>query len=303
MVAQIIAFSILAQVSTIYGQIRDAKTRAPLNGVRIVIQVRGVPVSTALTDVDGRFALAVDVSGRVTLSVERYGFDSKTIEVEALDSNALHFDLTPSAAPHQSGAAATVEIRELMAPESARRAFHNAQKRIVGKDCSDATEAIETGLRRFGETAAALTDLGNCYRRLNDLKNAEQAFRRAAALSDSPYIALNLAEVYSSQLRWDDAEIVLKEAAAKNPENGDAYYGLALLYFNQGRLDDAERTALEADSRNHRIADLHLLLARVYARTTAHAVESQLEQYLKEAPKSHHSGRIRAMLKAAKRGP
>ena len=120
-------------------------------------------------------------------------------------------------------------------------------------------------------------------------------------LSDSVYIALNLAETDTAQRRFKEAETILALAIQRKPDNGDAYFGLAVAYVSQGRFQEAEAAALQADSRPHRIADLHLILAKMYLRTKPDKVADQLELYLKEAPNSAESDRVRKALGAAKR--
>ena len=103
-------------------------------------------------------------------------------------------------------------------------------------------------------------------------------------LSDSVYVALNLAEAYTAPKRYEDAENVLTFAISRKPDSGDAYYRLAIAYLDQGRLQEAEAAALQADSRPHRIADLHLVLAKMYLHKNLDKLVEQLELYLKEAP-------------------
>ncbi|PYS10739.1 MAG: hypothetical protein DMG17_24080 [Acidobacteria bacterium] len=73
-----------------------------------------------------------------------------------------------------------------------------ARKEIKRQDCSKAVGHLENGLR-LASDSSALNDLGNCYRLLGDFERAEASFKRAMELSDSVYIALNLAETYTAQ--------------------------------------------------------------------------------------------------------
>ena len=120
-------------------------------------------------------------------------------------------------------------------------------------------------------------------------------------VSDSAYIALNLADVYTSQNRFVDTETVLVNAIRRTPANGDAYYGLAVAYFNEKRFTDAESAALQAESRNHRIADVHLLLAKIYGRSrNTEKTAEQLRTYLNEAPDGPQSEQVRNTLQTLK---
>ena len=196
-----------------------------------------------------------------------------------------------------TGLPPVVSLRELLVPESARKEFDRARNEARRRDCPKAIGHFEKGLRAFDQDASAQNELGNCYRKLGQLDRAEDSFKSARALSDSVYVSLNLAEVYTAQGRFKEAETLLTETILKKPNAGDAYYGLALVYFQEGLLDDAQAAALQADSHPHRIADLHLLLGEIYWRKQdPAAVIEQLEFYLKEAPNGPQSDRARQVL-------
>ena len=163
-------------------------------------------------------------------------------------------------------------------------------------DCTKAGGHLEGGLRLVAPPSE-LNELGICYRKLGQMESAEASFKQAFELSSSVYIALNLAEVYTYRKRFGEARAVLEAAAARNPGNGDAYYGLALVYFSENRLEEAEAAALQAHARAHRIADVHLILAKIYARKNPGRVAGQLELYLAEAPNGHESKRVRKLLR------
>src|SRR5262249_7103506 len=158
--------------------------------------------------------------------------------------------------------------------------FDRARKEIKQDHCADAIGHFERGLRAFDTDAAAYNDLGNCYRKLNRLDQAEASFKRARELSNSVFIALNLAEVYTAQRRFDDAKAVLNEAIAKKTDSGDAFYGLTLVYLEEGRNEEAEAAAQQAEARPHQIADLHLVLGKLYFEKGSYAASiRQLESY------------------------
>jgi tetratricopeptide (TPR) repeat protein len=170
------------------------------------------------------------------------------------------------------------------------------EPQIKAPACAQAPAHGANGVRLIAPPSE-LNALGNCYRRLGQIKDAEASFKQAFEMSGSVYIALNLAEVYTFQKRFDEARAVLEIAAVRNPGNGDAYYGIALAYFNENRLEEAEAAALQAHTRAHRIADVHLLLAKIYAQRHPARVVGQLELYLYEAPNGHESKRVQKVLK------
>jgi len=236
--------------------------------------------------------------GHYTISVSVDGYNPLAIVVDQGDQKRVDLELRRTPAPPQLRG--TVSVGEYLMPKTARKEFDLAQKDIQRQDCLSAIAHLESGLRLYAQDPTALNRLGNCHRQLGDFQGAETAFKQAMALSDEAFIVMNLAETYTARQRFDEAENVLMEGLRKKPGSGDIYYALAAAYFKQGRLDDAEIAALQADSGVHQIPDLHLLLAKIYSQTSPEKVAPQLELYLKEAPNSPQSKRVREALKEAR---
>ena len=267
--------------------------------VRVELMQQGVPRAMDYTDTEGQFHFRNVSIGSYTISATAQGYDSTSVEFDSNMGGPLEVALSQNARHGQPGPA-VISAREYMLPEAARKEFDRAQKEIKQGNCVKAIQHFENGLNLVAE-ASAFNDLGNCYRKLGKLGSAEASFKHAVELSDSVYIALNLAEVYTAQKRFDEARAVLETAAARNAANGDAYYGLALVYFKQEKLEDAESAALQAHARIHRIADVHLLLAKIYAQKNPAGVAGQLQLYIDEAPNGDQRKRVRQALKGAKR--
>lgn len=297
MITNLTIFVLIAQIASVDGQVRDAQTRRALAMVRVDLLHAGVPSATEYTDPEGRFHFGNVFPGSYTISASFAGYATTGMEFDTAMSGPFEIDLTRTA-DHTEQGSPVISVREYMMPD-ARKEFDRAQKDIKRQDCAKAIEHLEKGLRLV-DHASAFNDLGNCYRKLGKLDNAEAAFRRAVELSDSVYFALNLAEVYTAQKRFNEARTALKAAAARTSVNGDAYYGIALTYFKEERFDEAETAAQQAHTRPHRIADVHLLLAMIYAKKGPGSVVGQLELYLDEAPEGPQSEHVRQVLKAAR---
>ena len=293
--------SAFAASQTIEGQIRDSGTHVGLQFVKVELLYRDAPVDMHYTDSDGRFHFANKEPGSYTISATLPGYSSAAVVINSTTQSVVDLELNRSA-PKVQNVRPQISVRDYAVPEKARKEFERAGKDIARQDCVKAIVHLENALRLYDQNASALNDLGNCRRQLGDLKSAEAAFKGAMALSDGAYIVMNLAETYTVQRRFNEAESVLMETIRKTTDNGDVYYTLAVVYFKQGRLEDAEAAALQADSRNHRIPDLHLLLAMIYKITGPDKVASQLELYLKEAPNGPQSKHAREILKALKQG-
>jgi tetratricopeptide (TPR) repeat protein len=300
MLTQLLPLALAAQlaVTTIEGQVRDARTGRGIAAARVELSYAQTPVDSRYSDADGRFRFAHVASGRYKISVHYTGYESSSVELELPWDTFAVVDLTRKRTP-STDVEPVISVRQYLVPKDARKEFDRARKAARKQDCAKAVLHFEKGLRTFDQDASTHNDLGNCYRRLGAFEEAEIAFKRARALSDSVFVVLNLAEVYSAQKRFEEAEAVLLDAIRKQPGAGDAYYGLALIYAAQDALEEAEASARQADAHPHRIADVHLLLADLYVRQhkDAEAVR-ELKTYLNEAPKGLQSDRVRQIIKS-----
>ncbi|HYR90831.1 MAG TPA: tetratricopeptide repeat protein [Terriglobia bacterium] len=296
MITGILLFTILAQIE---GRVFTAGGNHAVPFAKVALIQSGQPVSEQYTDSLGRFRFPVVAQGRYFISVEHPEYERATVEMDAfspVDHGNVTIELRPAGGRRGTGPV-VMSLRDYRIPKDAQKEFDRARDRMKRGDCGKAIDHFEKGLNLYAGDAPAHNDLGNCYRRLEQLDRAEQSFKRAIDLGHSLYFSLNLAEVYLTQKRFEDAGAVLVDAIRAFPGEGDPYFALANVYFVQERLDDAEAMALEADSRTHRIADVHLLLAKIYLRRrNSAAVIRQLEIYLKEAPESPVKDRIRKEL-------
>jgi tetratricopeptide (TPR) repeat protein len=292
---------VFARAQNLDGFLRDSRTHRGIPYAKVELLQLGVRVGLDYSKSDGAFSFMKLEPGHYTISASADGYNPLTISVDQGDQKRVDLELSPLPAPPQLRG--TVSVEQFMMPDAARKEFDRAQKDIQRQDCVNAIAHLESGLRLYAKDSTALNRLGNCQRKLGDFQGAETAFKQAMALSDEAFIVMNLAETYTARQRFDDAEKVLLEGLRKTPGSGDIYYALAAAYFQQGRVEDATAAALQADSRTHRIPDLHLLLAKIYFKTDPEKVAPQLELYVKEAPNSPESKRVREALKEARKKP
>ena len=294
MITHTLIFALLAQVSAIEGEVRDSRTHTPIPFARVEVFRSQIPVTRQSTGPDGRFQFGLPPAHYV-ISVDVSGYESTSMDFESeLSVLPMIIEVNRkrvSPSDHQP----VVSLNRLM-PKGATKEFDRARKKVNQDNCAEAVGHFERGLRAFRD-ASAYNQLGNCYRKLNHLDQAEASFKRARDLSNSVFVALNLAEVYTAQRRFDDAKAVLNEAIAKKPNSGDAFYGLMLVYLEEGRNEEAEAAAQQAEARPHQIADLHLVLGKLYFEKGNYVASiRQLESYLKEAPNGTASKSVKDML-------
>lgn len=81
--------------------------------------------------------------------------------------------------------------------------------------------------------------LGDCYRALDDLKKAEEQFRKALLIKEDIFAMLNIAEVLTRQGRLKEAEELYEKITSKDPGISDAKIGLAQIKLFKGFVEDA----------------------------------------------------------------
>jgi tetratricopeptide (TPR) repeat protein len=298
MLVQSLIFTMLTQFGAIEGQVRDARTHMPITLAKVELWTLQTPVNLQHTNSDGRFQFVNLADGDYSISVSYSGYQPAYVDISMpLAGLPIVIDIVRRETS-PTNIQPSISLREYLVPKNARKEFDRARKEVTRQDCRSAVTHFENGLQVFDQDASAHNDLGNCYRQLGELDRAEASFLRARELTDSIYVSLNLAEVYTAQKRFKEAETVLLRAVEKGSKTGDGYYGLALVYLQQGRLDDAEAALVRADSYPHQIADIHVVLAEIYwQKQKSSDAFSQLERYLQEAPNGTLSQRVRQVLK------
>jgi tetratricopeptide (TPR) repeat protein len=298
MLVHSLIFTMLTQFGAIEGQVRDARTHMPITLAKVELWTLQTPVNLQHTNSDGRFQFVNLADGDYSISVSYSGYQPAYVDISMpLAGLPIVIDIVRRETS-PTNIQPSISLREYLVPKNARKEFDRARKEVTRQDCRSAVTHFENGLQVFDQDASAHNDLGNCYRQLGELDRAEASFLRARELTDSIYVSLNLAEVYTAQKRFKEAETVLLRAVEKGSKTGDGYYGLALVYLQQGRLDDAEAALVRADSYPHQIADIHVVLAEIYwQKQKSSDAFSQLERYLQEAPNGTLSQRVRQVLK------
>jgi tetratricopeptide (TPR) repeat protein len=283
-------------LTTLTGQLRTFGGGRPAGVVRVQLQRLGYTVQEYFS-ADGAFQFSKVLPGRYTVVAEAVGYETATLTVDEPGDLEIVVLLRPSALG-PPGEPAISSVLEYQIPRSARRQFEMGKQKLRKDDCVRALEHLNEAVRIFAKYADAQNAIGNCHVRLQNLERAEEAFKKAVALTVSVYPALNLADLYVRKGQTAEAEEVLINAIRRSPSQGDGYYGLALVYFQQDRFQEAEQLAQEAHNHQRHISDVHLLLAKIYQRRVQQTpLVRELQLYVKEAKPGTTRDRIEKMLK------
>ena len=113
---------------------------------------------------------------------------------------------------------------------------------------------------RCRDTSTALYNLGNLYKRLKRLDEAEDCFRRALAVEERRFGAEsnevaaainNLAAMLKKQARYAESELLYTRAlhirravGGESPDTANVLFNIGLLFEAQGDLAQAEVSAI-----------------------------------------------------------
>jgi tetratricopeptide (TPR) repeat protein len=248
--------------------------------------------ASTLSGPDGRFRFRNIQAGTYTLAVfiAGRGETDKTIEVGPstadqkrrvelvvrLDENQMKADRN-----------ATVSMRQLSIPKSAREAYQQASRRLAKHDAAGA----EAHLKRAVELAPQFTEawnfLGTIEYQTKRYAEAESHFRRALEADPDAYSPLvNLGGVLVTLGHWDEALTVNQRAVQRRPDEALAQSQMGMTYFALNRFDLAEKYLTEAVRLDpSHFSHPQILLAEIYLRRGDKLkAADQLESFVRHHP-------------------
>lgn len=282
--------------SEIEGQVRTGP-RVVTRG-RVELFRDHLPLEDHLIGLNGRFEFRNLSIGAYSVRVHVEGFAEEEISVSVFRNNSretVMIDLHPVRLAEEP--AGSISVTEYQIPRLAKREFQQGLEDRKRGQCAKAIPHLQKAVQAFGQYGDAFNELGHCFQNLKDFEKAEESFKKAIEYSDTVYPSINLADLYESRKRFDDARAVLHQSMLKYPAEGDLDFALAHLYFVQDRIQEAEEAGLRAHLKVHRLADVHLLLAKIYSRIKKYSdVLTQLRLYLTENPKGPTADLVRKNL-------
>jgi predicted Zn-dependent protease len=299
--AQIVLCVLLAaaslHASEIEGQVR-ANGAVVIQGTVQLFRER-VPMEDRFIGSNGRFEFRNLMPGSYSVRIRAEGFSEQEVAVTLItvkSREVVMVDMRPvdKATPKPGG---VISVIEAQIPQAAKREFEKGAEERKRGQCAKAIPHLQKAVADFEQYADALNELGHCFRETNEFAKSEESFKKAIEYTSTIFPSMNLADLYESQKRFQEAEEVLRRSMVKFPSEGDLHFAVARVYFDQNRWKEAEEAGLEAHSKRHRLADVHLLLAKIYLRFEKHpAVVAQLQLYVAENPKGPTADLVRKNL-------
>ena len=133
---------------------------------------------------------------------------------------------------------AIVSAHQLSVPESARREYEEAQKKLARPDIPAAIAHLEKAVQIAPQFAAAWNNLGTIAYQTRQYARAEAYFRKALDEDPDSFEALvNLGGVLINEHKLDDALAYNSTAVRRRPNDALANSQLGLTYAERGNLD------------------------------------------------------------------
>jgi tetratricopeptide (TPR) repeat protein len=282
----------------IEGTVRAGKN-APISDATIQVLRQQFVIMERRTGSDGRFDFHNLMNGSYLLRIRAHGYKEREVEVLLLlpeSRDVLEVELKPlEDAPIPRAEA--VPAVALKIPNAAKSEYEKGLEERRRGQCTKAIPHFQKAIAAFEKYGDAHNELANCFREMREWSKAEESFKKAIQYAATIFPSLNLADLYSGQMRYAESEEVLRKALSLHPSEGDLYFGLAKLHFDQGQMKQALDAGLQAHQMSHRMADVHLLLGKIYLNIgDRNSVPVQLRLYLDENPEGPTADLVRKNL-------
>jgi tetratricopeptide (TPR) repeat protein len=209
--------------------------------------------------------------------------------------------VTPAQTPKSNS---VVSVRELSIPVNAQRDFDKGVELLAKKDPADCFPSFQRAISEFAGYYEAYYQMGVADLKLWRIADGEQAFRKANELSGEQYAPslLGLGAVLGYQQKFAEAEKVIRQGLALDPDSWSGHYYLGWALFGLNRLEDAEKSVREAIRLKNDSTVALQLLADIHSRQQNYrALVTDLDAYLKLDSTSPTGIRARALRDTAQR--
>ena len=264
-----------------------------------------VPVQTSYTNdtgwVDfgrlsvGDYHIVVSGDGIQRTESEQFEVDSRKI------TQTQDVSVRPELSSEAGGTGGTmIGAADLSVPNAATKEFKKGNDAMGHEDWKKAEEHFNKAIEIYPQYAAALTNLGVVYGRLNDASGEREALQKAIYANDHYAPAyFNLAVLCIKQSSFVEAEGLLTKAVPLDPMNAKTLMFLANMQLMNQKYDAAIASAQRVHSMPHdNLALTHFIAARAYEHENRPKdALAELQLFLKEEPQGPRADHIREEVK------
>ncbi|HLD33055.1 MAG TPA: tetratricopeptide repeat protein [Candidatus Peribacteraceae bacterium] len=131
----------------------------------------------------------------------------------------------------------------------------------------------------YPDSHVAHNNLGNAYRRQDDIAQAIEHFEKAIAIRDHPRTRSNYGAALRKQGKMEEALAQYDRAMELDPESKNAHFGLGILYAELGKRGEALQEYQHAIAIDPTYSEVYLNLGALYMQMNQ--PEQAIEQYQK----------------------
>ena len=245
----------------------------------------------------GQYTVAVFVPGR---GETRHTVDIGSRTADAKGRVSATIQLEDSLVAQEAlQVRATVSARNLSIPDSARREYLEAQKKLSRRDVANAIAHLERAVAMAPEFSEAWNNLGTIAYQSHQYPSAEGHFRKALEQEPGSFEPLvNLGGVLLTEGKLQEALQYNLSAVRSRPRDALANSQLGMTYFAAGNLDLGEKyleIAKRIDSGHFSYPQLTLAQIHLLRHERAAAAE-EFRDFLRRHPDARDAGRVEELL-------
>jgi carboxypeptidase family protein/tetratricopeptide repeat protein len=290
-------------VFTIQGFVRDQTNQQPMENIPVGLkQSTGTPVTTTYTRVNGEFEFGGLPSGdyAIEINVRDYEPVREIVSISNTSQPIVSIFLSRTSKTATPVFGATISAHQLSVPHKARDEFEKGVTLVMLKsDYRGGIAAFERAIKDFPTYYEAYAEEGNAYYLLNEMGPAEEALRKSIELSSGQYAdaLFTLAAVLTDAKRFPEAETLARQGIKEESSSWRGSFELARALNGLKKPEEAEKNAIQSRDLMPDNPAVYLLLANIHIqRRDIHALQSDLEQYLRVAPNGPEADQARKTL-------
>jgi len=264
----------------------------------------------ATTDESGRFVFSEVGAGLYTIVIDREKeYENVAYEVNITRARNIvpetHFvTIRLRAVEEKKPKPGVVNAANAGVPKAALDHYENASKLAQEKDYRGAIKELKLAVSQYPQFVNAQNQIGVLYLRLNELDNAESAFKAALKIDPEAFEPLLNRGVALYRLgKFKDAETSLRASLKVKPDIPAAYFYLGRTLNKLNRNEEAETALLACLKLSpNDFNEAHRVLAAIYLdRGALGQVVEELETYLKVVPTAPDAENLRKVIDQSKR--
>ena len=258
-----------------------------------------------MTDEKGNFSFRGLISGNYSIVIDKekeyevFSQDFDIIQLRGSPPQTYTINVRLKAKSPDTSKPGVVNAAFANVPSTALEFYKKAVELSEARDHRGAVEQLKLSVEEYPGFMLGYNEMGVQYLRLNELQNAEEAFRKALEIEPEAFEPLmNHGIVLFRMQQFADAEPVLRKALKINQQSAVGHYFLGQSLANLGNFDEGEKElVLSLELGGSEMNEAHRILAIIYsARGEKARAAAQLETYLKVAPNAPDAKQLRDVM-------